>query len=477
MSRPSSAEAIGLVDAARWAAAATELAQGEMVFVAIWSELSAEGTFVHLARRRPGDAAVSVIGLPVRDRQYPSIGRHHPGAILLERALQDRHGLRAEGLPDPRPWLDHGAPYRFRPTKGNGVHQIPVGPVHAGTIEPGHFRFSVNGETIVRLEARLGYAHKGTLELMRGAALDHAARLAGRVSGDSTVAYALAFARAAESALGIEAPPRAMVLRGVMAELERLANHWGDFGAICNDAGFPLLHAEGAVLREHVLRLAHSCFGHRLMMDRVIPGGVAADLAGDAPTILHAILSQAAGRFERLVELYDKTASLQDRVVSTGRLDPALAKRLGCGGYVGRAAGQDFDARVASIYPPYGGLTLAVPRLSGGDVDARVRVRITEIRQSCALIHTLLETLPEGPLSCRLPERAAASRGHALVEGFRGDIFAHVRLRDGRIEDVFLRDPSWFLWPALEAAIEGNIVADFPLCNKSFNAAYSGCDL
>ena len=465
------------VDPASWAAAATELAQGGTVFVAIWAEHAAEGTFVHLAGRLPGDAAVSVISLPVADLRYPSIGQHHPGAILLERALQDRHGLIAEGLPDPRPWLDHDAPYRFRAAVGKGVHQIPVGPVHAGTIEPGHFRFSVNGETIVRLEARLGYAHKGTLELMRGAALDHAARLAGRVSGDSTVAYALAFARAVEAALGVEVPPRAMVLRGIMAELERLANHWGDFGAICNDAGFPLLNAHGAVLRERVLRLAHSCFGHRLMMDRIIPGGVAADLADDAPALLHATLSEAADRFERLVELYDKTASLQDRVVSTGRLDPVLAKRLGCGGYVGRAAGQDFDVRVASTYPPYDGLTLAVPRLSAGDVDARVRVRIAEIRQSCTLIHTLLENLPEGPLSCRLPQSAAASSGNALVEGFRGDIFAHVRLRDGRVEDVFLRDPSWFLWPALEAAIEGNIVADFPLCNKSFNAAYSGCDL
>ncbi len=447
------------------------------MFVGLWAERGAEGNVVHMAKRHSDRAAVSVISLPVADLRYPSVGAHHPGAILLERALQDQHGLVADGLPDPRPWLNHDAPYRFRPAIGSGVHQLAVGPVHAGTIEPGHFRFSVNGETIVRLEVRLGYAHKGTLDLMRGAPPDHATRLAGRISGDTTVAYAYAFSQAVEMALGVDVPPRAVALRGIMAELERLTNHWGDFGAICNDAGFPLLNAHAAVLRERVLRLAQGCFGHRLMMDRIVPGGVSTDLVGKDAGVLRAAIAEYADRFERLVELYDNTASLQDRVVSTGRLHSALAKRLGCGGYVGRAAGQDFDARRAMAYPPYDRLTLGVPSLITGDVDARVRVRIAEIRQSCGLILTLLEDMPEGDLSCELPRNTATSSGNALVEGFRGDIFAHVRLRDGLVEDAFLRDPSWFLWPALEAAIEGNIVADFPLCNKSFNAAYSGCDL
>ncbi len=293
-----------------------------------------------------------MIALRAEDGSYPSIGRHHPGAILMERALQDASGLRAEGLPDPRPWLDHERDFAFLPAEGEGLHRIPVGPIHAGTIEPGHFRFTVNGETIVRLEARLGYTHKGTLGLMRGATPDAASRLAGRVSGDSTVAYAWAFARAVEAALGVVVPiaraveaalgvvvpKRASVLRGVMAELERLANHAGDFGAICNDAGFPLINAHAGALRETILRQAEACFGHRLMMDRIVPGGVAADLVPASAASLLAELPSWRGRFERLVELYGKTASLQDRVVGAGRLDPDLARRLGCGGYVGRAA-------------------------------------------------------------------------------------------------------------------------------------------
>jgi Ni,Fe-hydrogenase III large subunit len=470
-----------MVDAAGWHAAGAALASGERVLVAVWAARDDAGARVHLATRRPDGGDLAVIALRAEDGSYPSIGRHHPGAILMERALQDASGLRAEGLPDPRPWLDHERDFAFLPAEGEGLHRIPVGPIHAGTIEPGHFRFTVNGETIVRLEARLGYTHKGTLGLMRGAAPGSAARLAGRVSGDSTVAYAWAFARAVEAARGVAVPKRGAALRGVMAELERLANHAGDFGAICNDAGFPLINAHAGALRETILRQAEACFGHRLMMDRIVPGGVAADLAPASAAALLAELPSWLGRFERLVELYGKTASLQDRVVGAGRLAPDLARRLGCGGYVGRAAGQDFDARRDAPYPPYDRHAPDVPALAAGDVDARARIRIAEIRASVALIGELLGDLmgdlAAGDIRASLPEDGGEAFGCALVEGFRGDVFAAVRLRGAVVADAFLRDPSWFLWPALEAAIEGNIVADFPLCNKSFNAAYSGCDL
>ncbi|MCU4161165.1 NADH-quinone oxidoreductase subunit C [Acidiphilium sp. AL] len=477
MSQHYSVSDMTLVDPETWQAAAMELAAGTSMFVAIWAERDGDAGVVHLAGRRDGGAAAEVVSLVTSGLHFPSIGRHHPSAILMERAIQDLHGLIADGLPDPRPWLDHRSTYEFKPVIGAGVHQIPVGPVHAGTIEPGHFRFSVNGETIVRLETRLGYTHKGTLGLMRGKPINQAAQLAGRVSGDSTVAYAFAFVRAVEQALGVVVPPRTIVLRGIMAELERLANHFGDLGAICNDAGFPLINAHGAVLRERVLRLSAACFGHRLMMDRIVPGGVAVDLADGDTKALTTALPALLAQFERLVELYDKTASLQDRVVGTGRLDPAIARRLGCGGPVGRASGQDFDARRDISYLPYDILPIVVPCFTSGDVDARVRVRMVEIRQSVALILALLDTLPDGPLRTPLPDDASPRAGSATVEGFRGDIFAHVRVSDGHVAGSFLRDPSWFLWPALEVAIEGNIVADFPLCNKSFNAGYSGCDL
>ncbi len=477
MPPPCSADAPLMVDAAGWRAAGASLAAGARVLVAVWATGDDAGSRVHLATRRPDGSDLAVIALRAEDGTYPSIGQYHPGAILMERALQDASGLRAEGLPDPRPWLDHERDFAFLPAEGEGLHRIPVGPIHAGTIEPGHFRFTVNGETIVRLEARLGYTRKGTLGLMQGSAPDAAVRLAGRVSGDSTVAYAWAFSRAVEAAREVAVPPRASALRGVMAELERLANHAGDFGAICNDAGFPLINAHAGALRETILRQADACFGHRLMMDRIVPGGVAADLAPVAAASLRAELPAWLGRFERLVELYGKTASLQDRVVGAGRLAPDLARRLGCGGYVGRAAGQDFDARRDAPYPPYDRHAPAVPSLSAGDVDARARIRIAEIRASAALIGDMLDALPEGGIRAALPESGGEAFGCALAEGFRGDIFAAVRLCGPVVADAFLRDPSWFLWPALEAAIEGNIVADFPLCNKSFNAAYSGCDL
>jgi Ni,Fe-hydrogenase III large subunit len=349
--------------------------------------------------------------------------------------------------------------------------------VHAGIIEPGHFRFTANGETVVRLEERLGYTHKGVEGLMAGADIDRAMRLAGRVSGDSTVAYALAFARAVEAALEIEAPPRAVWLRALMAELERLANHLGDIGAICNDAAFALMLAHCGVLREDVLRAAEAAFGHRFMRDVIVPGGIARDLAADGAARIRAMLDTVRRRFKPLVDLYDNTASLQDRTVSTGNVSTALVRQYAAGGFVGRGAGRAFDARRTLAYAPYDRLHFEVPVLEDGDVNARVWIRIREVEQSLSLIVQILAGLPGGPLQVAAPSPREPREGMAIVESFRGDVLAWLRLSDGRIERAHLRDPSWFQWPLLEAAIEGNIVADFPLCNKSFNCSYSGADL
>jgi Ni,Fe-hydrogenase III large subunit len=431
------------------------------------------------------------------DGTFPSIGHLHPPAIRPERAIRDLFGLEPVGLPDQRPWLDHGQwglshpfglragnsavalPYPFLPSEGEGLHQIPVGPVHAGIIEPGHFRFTANGETVVRLEERLGYVHKGIESLMEGASIDHAARLAGRTSGDSTVAYALAFARAVEAALGVEVPARTHWVRALMAELERLSNHFGDIGAICNDAAFTLMHAHCGVLRERVLRTAAGCFGHRLMTDCIVPGGVGIDLAASGAEQIRELVDIARRAFPALVELYDNTTSLQDRTVGTGIASPALARQYGSGGYVGRASGRGFDARRNLPYPPYDTLSFEVPVLDDGDVNARIWIRIREVEQSLALIEQILDDLPAGG-TARAPVVGTGRpvEGMALVEGFRGDVLAWVRLDgEARVERCHLRDPSWFQWPLLEAAIEGKIVADFPLCNKSFNCSYSGHDL
>jgi Ni,Fe-hydrogenase III large subunit len=361
--------------------------------------------------------------------------------------------------------------------EGEGLHQIPVGPVHAGIIEPGHFRFTANGEHVVRLEQRLGWVHKGIESLMDGATLEEAVKLASRTSGDSTVAYAFAFSQAAEAAMQVKVPPRAAYLRALMAELERLANHFGDIGAICNDASFSLMHAQCGILRERTLRAADACFGHRLMMDTIVPGGVSCDLAPEGAAQVEGLLAEIRRVFPRLIELYDNTASLQDRTVTTGILKPELAHQFGAGGYVGRASGRAFDARRVFGYAPYDGLSFEVPVLDAGDVNARVWIRIREVEQSLSLVDQILAALPKGALKAPTG-KSKACEGLGIAEAFRGDVLVWLKLDSkGRVARCHLRDASWFQWPLLEAAIEGNIVADFPLCNKSFNCSYSGHDL
>ena len=473
-----------------WRSAIEQLAAGRVTLLGLWGDQHA----VHMALLDAG--AVEILVLTIEEHDFPSVGKLHPAAIRLERTIRDLYGFKPVGLPDTRPWLDHGVwglrhplgshrhvetpvpAYAFLPAEGEGLHQIPVGPVHAGIIEPGHFRFTANGEAVVRLEERLGYAHKGIESLMTGASIERGAKLAGRISGDSTVAYALAFALSVEAALGTKVPARAIWLRALMAELERLANHFGDIGAICNDASFSLMFIECGILREWTLRTASACFGHRLMMDRVVPGGVACDLAADGIGHLRALIETVRHRFPELVEIYDNTASLQDRTVTTGYLRPELARTFGAGGYVGRASGRGFDARKALAYPPYDQLSFEVPVREDGDVNARIWVRIGEIEQSLSLIEQIIKRLPKGATRGRLGKGGKVREGIALVEGFRGDVLVSVRIdAEGRIARCHLRDPSWFQWPLLEAVIEGNIVADFPLCNKSFNCSYSGHDL
>jgi Ni,Fe-hydrogenase III large subunit len=476
-----------------WRALGEALIDRTLALLGLWGDR----TEVHAAVYDPRSRDFAVLSHEVVEQRAPSLAVFHPAAVRLERALQDLFGIELVALPDRRPWLDHGrwpigrplhdppepsVPAtrlpKFLPAHGPSLHEIPVGPVHAGIIEPGHFRFTANGETVVRLEERLGYVHKGIETLLAGRSVDEAARIAARVSGDSTVAYGWAFARAVESALGADVPARALTLRAVMAECERIANHLGDIGAICNDASFSLLHAECGILREQALRAVATAFGHRLMMDCVVPGGVARDLADAGREALLGLVRTIRARFPELVELYENTASLQDRTVGTGVLSADLAESFAAGGYVGRASGRSFDARRDLPYPPYGEHAPKVPLRTEGDVDARVWIRIEEINESVDLIERLLAGLAGGPTRAPLPDGAVPCEATALVESFRGDVLAYVRLATGaRIERCHLRDPSWFQWPLLEAAIQGNIVADFPLCNKSFNCSYSGHDL
>lgn len=491
-----------------WNTLSEGLSGGAWSLLGLWGEVG----MVHLAVYEDASETPGIASLPCPDGRFPSVGRLHPPAQRLERTIADLVGLQPVDAPDARPWLDHGrwpvrhplggatartSPpnplsmhgegvakpgerfvYPFLSAEGESLHQIPVGPVHAGIIEPGHFRFTANGEAVVRLEERLGYVHKGIESLLRGATLERAARLVGRVSGDSTVAYALAFARAVEAATETVIPARAHWLRALMAELERLAHHCGDIGAICNDAAFALMHAHCAVLRERVLRASAAGFGHRLLMDCIVPGGVTTDLPADGAKNLRALVVEFREQFKPLIDLYDNTASLQDRTVGTGFVRPALIQQFGCGGVIGRAGGRAFDARRQPGYPPYDQLAFETPARTDSDVNARVWLRIGEVEQSLALIEQILERLPPGPVRGDLNVPGRDCEGVALVEGFRGDILVWLRLAaDGTVARCHPRDPSWFQWPLLEAAIENNIVADFPLCNKSFNGSYSGHDL
>jgi Ni,Fe-hydrogenase III large subunit/Ni,Fe-hydrogenase III component G len=445
------------------------------------------------------------LALPAEAPDYPDLAPIFPAAARMQRATADLLGIAAAGAADTRPWLDHGvwpvrhplrhdapaapavpadgarvlpADYAFVRVEGDGVHEIAVGPVHAGTIEPGHFRFSVVGEKLLRLEERLGYTHKGIGRRFTELAPLEAHRLAGRVSGDSTVAFAWAYCMALESAAGCVVPERAAWLRALMLERERVANHLGDLGALGNDAGFGFGLAQFSRLREDWQRASMDAFGHRFMMDCSVPGGVAVD----PPAARLAALARQCDAVEREVRvlraIYDEHAGVQDRFIGTGRATPQLAARLGLTGLAGRASGQTADLRCEQPWAPYDALAVRMATQRNGDVAARVAVRFDEVLESLRLLRTLCTRLPAGEVrgALRLPAHPAAGAG--WVEGWRGEVFVALEIgADGSLARCHCHDPSWHNWPVIEHAAMGNIVPDFPLINKSFNLSYSGQDL
>lgn len=440
-------------------------------------------------------------------RTQPVLESHtlsYPGADRPERHIRDLLGIVFSGHPDARRWTRHqawtesdfplrrefpvgGEPqaqtaadchYNFLLAQGSGVYEIPVGPVHAGIIEPGHFRFQAVGETVLRLEERLAYTHKGIEKIAEGRDAQGLARLAARVSGDSTVAHTWAACMAMERAVGLALPPRALWLRALMCERERVANHVGDIGAMLNDIGFAFGALQFSRLREAWQRVSREAFGHRFMMDCIIPGGVAVDLDARLHQTLLDEASAMRQQVIRLMDIINDLPSVEDRVRGAGVLTAEYAKALGCLGYVGRASGLNFDLRRDAPYPPYDSLTVKVPLHHYGDVNARARTRLEEIAASFDLIEALIGGLPTGPIQVPWQIPVAAAEGLGLVEGWRGEILSFVRFgADGRIARFFPRDPSWTIWPALELLMHDNIVPDFPVCNKSVNGSYSGQDL
>jgi Ni,Fe-hydrogenase III large subunit/Ni,Fe-hydrogenase III component G len=485
----------------QWRHVAQDFAAAAGRLVALWASADERGTTTIRAAflAEPGGLLVSV---PIVDSEnpYPGIGDLFPAAVRMQRAIADLTGLRSTDS-DERPWLRHAAwPQHYRPlidpplsapdpeasaddypfvrVEGDGVHEIAVGPVHAGIIEPGHFRFSVVGEKVLRLEERLAYVHKGIEQRFTQLPILEAHRLAARVSGDSAVAFSWAYCQALEGMAGDEIPERAAWLRALFLELERVANHLGDLGALGNDAGFAFGLMQFSRLKEELLRATHEALGERYLMDAIAPGGTRRDLARTGAASLRGCLREIADEVWTLRGIYDEHEGVRDRFNGAGALAPELATRLGLTGLAGRASGQAFDLRCDVPCEPYTQLSVRKIVRTDGDVAARVAVRFDEVQESCRLVQHILEALPDGAHRSHVREPAAGAIGAGLIEGWRGPVWVALEAGPiGTVRRCHPHDPSWQNWPVLEHAIIGNIVPDFPLINKSFNLSYSGHDL
>lgn len=473
----------------------------ELVFMAACDRRADRGVFeVHyLFKPDRGDwflqATVPVAAdLPA----IASLATFHYPASRFEREIYDLFGIEAHGHPDPRPLVRHGfwpddyfplrkdavpreftddgRPFPFKEVGGEGVYEIPVGPVHAGVIEPGHFRFSVVGETIIDMKSRLYFTHKGTEKLFEGRQPVAGVELAERISGDTTIGHALAFCQALESAAGTVVPDRARYLRVVLLEMERLYNHVADVGMIANDTGYAVAHSHCFRIRERLLRLNKRLTGNRLLRGGIVPGGVGCDLPVDLD--LTGDLAAVLRDFEEIVELTLANTLVMDRLEGTGTLTTPTARDHGVLGYVARASGIDADVRRDHPFAAYGELSFRVPVHTTGDVKARTLVRVEEARESVGLIRQAVEKLPAGPLQAALGPLPPFQPAWSLVEGWRGAI-VHWVMADasGALNRVKIMDPSFLNWRPLSYALLKNIVPDFPLCNKSFNQSYSGNDL
>jgi Ni,Fe-hydrogenase III large subunit/Ni,Fe-hydrogenase III component G len=484
-----------------WSRAARELAESGARLAALWGSSGERGAPTVRAAffTRTGGLLLS---LPLDDAapSYPGLEEFFPCATRMQRAAADLSGVRSSDS-DTRPWLRHDAwppgyrplvdpplpaaaqesgidAYEFVRVEGEGVHEIAVGPVHAGIIEPGHFRFSVVGEKVLRLEERLGYVHKGIERRFTELPILEGHRLAARVSGDSAVAYSWAYCLALESLTGITIPPRAAWLRALCLELERVANHLGDLGALGNDAGFAFGLAQFSRLKERLLRVCASVLGERYLMSAIVPGGTVVDVTGAAADELRSCVGEIAHEVLELRTIFDDHEGVRDRFTGAGTIAPPLAARLGLTGLAGRASGQAFDLRVDWPCAPYGELPVTRMGSIAGDVAARVAVRFDELAESVRLIERLTVGLPSGSCLESVDLPAAGSLGIGAIEGWRGPVLVALEAGPaGTISRCHPHDPSWQNWPALEHAIIDNIVPDFPLINKSFNLSYSGHDL
>jgi Ni,Fe-hydrogenase III large subunit/Ni,Fe-hydrogenase III component G len=455
----------------------------------------------YVFERRPDPAYLILEApIPAGDPRFPSLADELPAVNWEEREIQDWFGLEAVGHPNPRRvalhdhWPDvhplrkdfpidcvlppfEGEPHVYRPTLGEGVFQIPVGPVHAGIIEPGHFNFAVAGEPILYLQLRMFYTHKGTEKCFEYVPIAHAVFLAEGISGDSSFSHGVAFCQAVERAAGIEPPPRAHALRTVLLELERIYNHVADIGAIANDVGFGVANMHAGRLRENILALNEDLTGSRLLRAMACIGGVRRDWDPEQVELARRVLVSFEREFAGLVALVASSDSTRDRLERTGVLQPEKARALGIVGVVGRASGIDLDVRRDHPYAAYRGMEIRVPVYETGDVWHRMQVRIDEVAESIRIVLGALASLPPGEFCAPRVEIPEGRCALSAVEGWRGEIIHWIRTGPaGTIARYKIKDPSLNNWPALVEAVKGNIIADFPVINKSFNLSYSGTD-
>ncbi|HJT20278.1 MAG TPA: NADH-quinone oxidoreductase subunit C [Nitrospira sp.] len=442
------------------------------------------------------------VELTASERLFTSITPSVHAAQWYEREIRDLFGLIPKGHPDLRrlvrhehwpkgshplkkdvPWNQalgrRQGEYRAGHIEGEGVFEVPVGPIHAGIIEPGHFRFSVAGEPIMQLEVHHFWKHRGVEKLFEQQRLTEAVPLAERVSGDSTVGHSLAYCQAVERLLNIDVPRRARYLRSFLLELERLHNHLGDVGAICNDTAYALPHAHCSRMKEQIMQLNDRLTGSRFLRETIAVGGVRRDMtARQWDDVVNVVLGVEKD-FSELESIIFANASLTDRLETTGILTERTAWDHAVVGVVGRASGIDQDVRRDRPFAAYDELPPKVMLYRYGDVRARLRVRVDEIHESIRLIREIRHRMPPGdllsaPTDCPPPGRWAFS----AVEGWRGEILYFVVAGDqGRVHRCKVRDPSFVNWPAIQWAVVGNIIPDFPLINKSFNLSYAGNDL
>jgi Ni,Fe-hydrogenase III large subunit/Ni,Fe-hydrogenase III component G len=463
---------------------------GRFLLHYVWS-LPSRGTFLRISAPVDGSAA-----------SFPSIAARHPSANWFEREVQDFFGLSPEGHPNPAPVALHddwpegawalrkdfpddrvvprarGGGHPFRPVIGEGVFQVPVGPVHAGVIEPGHFRFGVAGEPILYLQVRLFYVHKGIEKRFERLPWRHGLFLAESISGDTAVGHALAYAHAIERLAGITVPPRARSMRVALLELERIYNHTADIGALATDVAFTVAASRAQALREGIVRLNDRSFGTRLLRGTVAIGGVTRDLTLERRHAILAHLAEFEREFDDLITLLIDAGTFTDRVDGTGILPAQAAQDLGIVGIAARASGVDADFRRDHPHDAYEGLRFDVPVEHGGDVRARLMIRAREVEQSLSILRQVLEALPDTAIVAPVTEQLPASRSAlGWVEAWRGPCTHWVTTDERcRIARVKVTDPSFLNWPGLVHAVPGNIIPDFPVINKSFNLSYSGND-